>query len=225
METKPIQLMTKTQAKAIAGSCSQTSKMPCKSYELPTAACKTGSQMAKVKGSICSMCYAQKGFYKVYAKTIEPAQWQRLDSLSNPDWVAAMVAHIGKDRYFRWHSSGDLQSVQHLEQIIAVVKATPDCQHWLPTREYGMVKELVEKHGIDAIPSNMVIRLSAMFPDVAVKVPESLFNVAGVQVSNVHSSKGQPMGEVCAAPDQDGECRACRKCWQREVTAVSYLAH
>lgn len=223
MQAATIKIMTKTQAKAIAGTCSQTSKMPCKSYELPTHACITGAAMAKVEGSICSMCYAQKGFYKVYAKTIVPAQETRLESLTNPAWVQAMVAHIGNDAYFRWHSSGDLQGLAHLEKIAAVCNATPNCNHWLPTREYSFVKEYIAKHG--ALPSNLVVRLSAMFPDVPVAVPASLQGISGIAVSNVHTVDARELGTPCKAPLQNGECRDCRMCWNDQVNAVSYLAH
>lgn len=220
MRTATIQIIPKATAKAIHGGLTQTSKMPCKSYSLPTAACQTGFKMAQIPGSICSACYANKGFYSLYAKTIEPAQHARLDSLSDPHWVAAMVSSIGADRYFRWHDSGDLQSLEHLELITAVCELTPNCQHWLPTREYGIAKAYVAKHG--RIPANLVIRLSAMYPDKPVAIPASLRNVPGITASNVHTIK--PIGQACHAPDQAGECRDCRACWDRQ-TVISYSMH
>ena len=71
-------ILKKIEAKGICGSLTTTSKMPCKSYSLPTEACITGAKMAKLEGSICASCYANKGFYKMYAKTIKPAQNTRL---------------------------------------------------------------------------------------------------------------------------------------------------
>jgi hypothetical protein len=73
------------------------------------------------------------------------------------------------------------------------------------------------------VPDNLIIRLSAMFTDRAVIVPKTLQNVAGVAVSNVHSKK--PIGTACNAPKQNGECRSCRACWNRKVSAVSYSIH
>jgi hypothetical protein len=85
------------------------------------------------------MCYADKGNYRKYSNNIEPVQHARLVSIDDPLWVDAMVVSIGKDKYFRWHDSGDIQSIDHLEKIADVAKRTPNCMHWLPTREYGIV--------------------------------------------------------------------------------------
>lgn len=221
--------LTKSLAQAIAGSITQTTKMPCKSYSLPTVACITGYKMSKLAGSICASCYAMKGNYHMYANNIEPAQHARLDAVLNActdevaadAWVQSMATMIGSDSYFRWHDSGDLQSVRHLELIAMVCMETPDCHHWLPTREYGMVKEYIEKHG--ALPANLTIRLSAMYVDKPVIVPASLIGVAGVEVSNVHKN-GAPIGQVCSAPSTGGKCGDCRACFHR-TGAVSYAFH
>jgi hypothetical protein len=167
------------------------------------------------------MCYADKGFYKMYANNIKPAQFARLDSILGAHWVSGMVSHIGNDAYFRWHDSGDLQSLEHFEKIVAVCLATEFCKHWLPSREYGIIKAFIEKHGKNAIPKNLTVRLSAMYPDKPVIVPVSLQGIAGVTVSNVHTDK--PMGNVCKAPAQNGECKDCRLCWSGAV--VSYALH
>ncbi len=213
-------IMLKRDASIINGGLTQTSKMPCKSYSLPTEACRTGFKMAKIPGSICSTCYADKGFYSMYANTIKPAQFARLDSIDNPLWVDSMIASIGTDPYFRWHDSGDIQNLAHLEKIAEICRATPNTRHWLPTREYAIVKSYVAKHGL--IPENLTIRLSAMYPDVPVKIPASLTGIAGITTSNVHSKK-PAIGEACRAPSQNGECRDCRACWTNAV--ISYALH
>ena len=212
--------MNKTQAHEVHGGLTQTTKMPCKSYSLPTIACVTGFKMRAIAGSICAMCYADKGNYRKYQNNIEPVQHARLVSIDDPLWVDAMVVSIGTDAYFRWHDSGDIQSIDHLEKIADVARATPHCQHWLPTREYGIVSAFTAQYDI---PDNLIIRLSAMFTDRAVVVPKTLQGVKGVAVSNVHSKKA--IGTACNAPRQNGECRNCRACWNRKVAAVSYSIH
>ena len=221
MKIIPVVSMTKSAAAVVCGSITQTTKMPCKSYSLPIVACVTGYRMAQIEGSICSKCYAGAGNYKLYQNNVEPAQHARLVSLSDPYWISGMVAHIGTDTLFRWHDSGDLQSVDHLRQITLVALATPHCKHWLPTREYSMVKQYIDQYG--AIPSNLIIRLSAMYPDVPVKVPASMVGVQGISTSNVHTKGSAPSGQRCVAPDQKGECRDCQACWS-DVT-VSYELH
>lgn len=219
--------IAKSEAQSICGTLTSTSKMPCKSLSLPTEACQTGYRMAQIPGSICASCYADKGFYSMYAKTIKPAQFARLDAvwqaMGDVDqaqaWISGMVSLIGADQYFRWHDSGDLQGLEHLELIATVCAATPNCQHWLPTREYGMVKDYVAKHG--ALPANLTIRLSAMYPDKPVNVPASLRGVRGVAVSNVHTRA--PIGQACTAPDNGGACGDCRACWSDAT--VSYAMH
>jgi hypothetical protein len=212
-------MMRKSDAVATCGTLTQTSKMPCKSYSLPTEACQTGYKMSKIKGSICASCYADRGFYSMYAKTIKPAQFARLDSIVGDHWVDGMVTLIGTDEYFRWHDSGDLQSLAHLEKIAAVATATPATMHWLPTREYAIIKQYIAKHG--QLPKNLIVRLSAMYPDQPVKIPASLQHVANVTASNVHTRA--PIGQRCVAPDQAGSCGTCRACWSDAV--ISYELH
>ena len=109
MRTIQIVDLSKKEASTVCGTLTSTSKMPCKSYSLPTEACITGFKMSQIAGSICSSCYADKGFYKMYANNIKPAQFSRLDSINGEHWVSGMVSLIGSDDYFRWHDSGDLQ--------------------------------------------------------------------------------------------------------------------
>lgn len=221
--------LKKIEAQAVCGTLTQTSKMPCKSSSLPTEACETGFRMAKIPGSICASCYADKGFYAMYAATIKPAQFARLDAVwqaceseeAAQAWVSGMAAMIGKDPYFRHHDSGDLQGLRHLELIVELARATPGTRHWLPTREYGTVKEFIAKHGRDALPGNLIVRLSAMFPDRSVVIPASLRGIHNITASNVHTAA--PMGTPCRAPEQNGECRDCRACWTGEV--ISYRLH
>jgi hypothetical protein len=212
-------IILKKDASMLTGGLTQTSKIPCKSYSLPTEACKTGFKMSKIAGSVCSICYADKGFYMMYQNTIKPAQFARLDSINDPAWIDAIVTLIGLDPYFRWHDSGDLQGLDHFEKIVEVAQLTPKTRHWLPTREYSIIKAFIAKGGI--IPKNLIVRLSGMYPDKAVIVPKSLQNVKGITTSNVHTKK--PLGRACKAPEQDGECGDCRDCWT-DIT-ISYLMH
>ena len=212
-------IMLKKDASMLTGGLTQTSKMPCKSYSLPTEACQTGFKMSKIAGSVCSVCYADRGFYKMYQNAIKPAQFARLDSINDPAWVDAMVTLIGEDQYFRFHDSGDLQGLAHFKKIVEICERTPKTKHWLPTREYAIIKAFISAGGV--IPKNLIVRLSAMYPDKPVELPASLRGVRGVTTSNVHTVK--PLGRACKAPEQDGECGDCRDCWT-DIT-ISYLMH
>ena len=229
-------MMRKWEADAIHGGLTKTSKMPCKSLSTPTALCVTGFKMAEIPGSICSDCYAMKGNYHMYANNIEPAQHARYEAmLSDPNWVLAVATSLGytplnpehnkPDPEFRWFDSGDIPSLYALERIVEVCRATPLTLHWLPTREYGMVKDYIAKHGPDAIPDNLIIRLSAMYPDRPVVVPASLRGIKNVLTSNVHSKGHAPVGQECEANKRGGKCGPCRACWDVTVEAVSYYKH
>lgn len=199
--------------KAVGG-CSDTSKMPGASYGLPTAECKTGSKLAKIPGTVCSKCYANKGHYGMYPQ-IKVAQYRRLHAMRSPDWVENMVKVLNTERWFRWFDSGDLQDSDMLSQIVEVSRQTPWCQHWLATRERRIVREYVAKH---TLPENLCIRLSATYPDKPVKPLD------GVCTATVHKEKA-PLGFECRAPYQQGKCDLCRACWNKEVVNVSYRQH
>lgn len=173
--------------------------------------------MRNVEGSICSICYALKGRYNF--PNVFNALETRYSKLRNPNWVQAMVAAITnteRSGFFRWHDSGDLQGVWHLRNIVAVAKATPHIRHWLPTREYAMVREYVQAGGV--IPSNLTVRFSALMVDGP--APEHAAKAIGVQVSGASDS-----AFTCPAPKQGNKCGSCRACWDRSTFNVTYKTH
>ena len=101
----------------ITDSFTSTSKMPGLSYSLPAWACQTGSKLRKVKTSPCYGCYALKGNYTRYP-AIREAQYRRLDAINHPQWVEAMAAVIKRQKWFRWHDAGDVQSSEHMKKLL-----------------------------------------------------------------------------------------------------------
>ena len=199
--------MLKKEASQIVGGLSVPSKMPCYSINLPATECKTGAKLARVPGTTCHGCYALKGRYRF--KTTKRAMARRMRALTHPLWIQAMTALITGHKYFRWHDSGDLQSVQHLKNIFEVAKATPGTRHWLPTREHSLLK-LMDP---DIIPTNLVIRLSATKVDG--RAPGWW----------PWTSTVNTVSKTCPAPDQGGKCRSCRACWSRDIPNVTYAKH
>ena len=200
----------------IGGDLSATTKMPCKSFNLPAWECKTGSKLAKIKGSVCFNCYAMKGNYTRFP-SVKKAQYKKLGQLFNPAWVNAMVAMIERENnpFFRWHDAGDVQSVKHFNNICEVARKTPNIKHWLPTREHKIINDSV-KAG-NTIPDNLIVRISATMIDDKPSKTAS-------HTSTVHN-KSNPIGYECPAPDQDGECGDCRACWDTNIKNVSYKEH
>ena len=199
--------MLKKEAKEITGGLSAPSKMPGPSYNLPATACVTGAKLVKVPGSVCHGCYALKGRYRF--SNVRQALARRLESLKHPRWVEAMTALIQGEPWFRWHDSGDLQSVQHLKQIFEVCNRTPETSHWLPTRER---KFLPLNH--DSIPKNLTIRFSS-----------HMINQPPVKFWPWTSCVVDKDYHTCPAQSQGNKCLTCRACWDRKVANVTYPKH
>ena len=199
--------MKTSEAFKIVGGLSKPSKMPGWAYGLPAKECKTGSKLVKVPGSVCHGCYALKGMYRF--KPVQDAQYRRLASISSPLWVGAMSLLINskKSKEFRWHDSGDVQDVDHLEKIFKVCELTPSKRHWMPTRE-AWIKDHMHK-----APANLVVRFSSPMID------------QGPVKSWPNTSTVSTKSRTCPAPDNNNECGTCRACWDPLVKNIEYGKH
>jgi hypothetical protein len=211
--------MNKKEANQITGGLSKPSKMPGFSYNLPATRCKTGAKLAKVPGSVCHGCYALKGRYRF--RNVKEAMERRYQAAVGPiakgkviqstQWIFGMVYLIqsSKEKVFRWHDSGDIQSKEHLKRIFQVCELTPEVRHWLPTREAGILSTI----DAQSVPDNLIIRLSATKVDGP--APKSW-----PWTSTVVTAEAS-----CPAPKQDNQCKDCRACWDKEIQNVSYGKH
>jgi hypothetical protein len=199
--------MLKKEAKQITGGLSKPSKMPGPSYNLPATACQTGAKLAKVPGSVCSGCYALKGRYRF--PNVQKALNRRLNSLNHPQWIEAMVVLITGEPVMRWHDSGDLQGPDHVKKIFEVCNNTPDTAHWLPTREAKLLQFMDPK----IIPKNLIIRMSS-----------HKINQPPVKSWPWTSTVSTTM-KSCPALDQGNSCGACRACWDRKISNITYPKH
>jgi len=227
--------LTVKQSRDLVGGLSYPSKMPSVGYSLPARACRVGAELAKIKGTVCFGCYALRGNYQF--PHVQRALERRLTSIENPYWVDAMATLIhhrldlhnravltGKKprydgRFFRWHDSGDLQSVAHLEKIAEIARRCPAVTFWLPTREYQIVEQYCQR---EQVPTNLVIRLSAHKIDGP--LPVALAQRYGLTVSGVHTA-APSSARACPAQSQGNKCLDCRACWSRDAFAISYHKH
>ena len=185
--------------------------MPGPAYNIPASQCITGAKLVNVKGSTCSGCYALKGNY-IRFPAVQKAMERRARSLVHDSWITAMVAQIKRHRWFRWHDSGDLQSVQHLNNIFEVCKLTPDTRHWLPTREARFINLMDPA----VVPKNLKIVLSDHMNNQRV-TPTWWPYTSGVTTDHKQVS--------CPASNQGNKCLDCRKCWDRGTKRVIYGKH
>ena len=202
--------MLKKEAIKITGGLSKPSKMPGPAHNLPANRCITGAKLVKVPGSVCAGCYALKGRYRF--KNVQDALNRRLKALEDPRWVEAMVVLVTGHAHFRWHDSGDIQSVEHLKNIFEVCKRTPGTSHWLPTREARFLSLMDPA----VVPANLKIVLSDHMVDQMTPASWWPFT-SGVTTDAAQVS--------CPAPKQNNECQSCRACWDRNVKRVVYGKH
>lgn len=201
-------------ALSIVGGLSHPSKMPCLAYSVSASACITGRRLRKIANTVCATCYAFRGNYRF--PHVQAALKHRLEFLSHPNWVQAMVICIKSEspQFFRWHDSGDLQSLRHLNRICRIAELTPECKHLLPTKEFGIVRTYIKKHG--AFPANLTVRLSTYMVDGK---PPLQFGLPTSVATRNHALV------TCLAPQQGNRCLDCRKCWDKNEPVVYYKIH
>ena len=214
----------------ITGGLSAESKMWSKSFGLPAWRCHVGSKLAEVVGSVCEKCYAlDRGHYQY--DVVKNAQERRYQSLYHPCWVSAMTMLLWlqvKD-FFRWQGSGDIDSLQHLKNIVDVCEKTPHLKHWMPTKEKGILKEFLHRGGV--IPPNLVISMSGYMVDGAkVKGFEDQPQITHHLTYNKRNRAGVEK-EAYICPVEDGlgfkSCAEaeCSACWNPATRVVAGALH
>ena len=193
---------------------SNVSKMPGKSISLDAFECKTGSKLAKIKGSVCFDCYARKGMYRM--PNVRNKMVERMSFFNSIDFVPRMVEMLNKTRseYFRWFDSGDVQDVRMALNIMDVITATPNKKHWIPTKERKIWLEALK---IQPLPDNAVLRFSATMVD---DTPPEAWKHSSMVIKDA-----APVGHECPAPKQGGKCGTCRACWSHDVKTITYHKH
>lgn len=213
--------MSKKEAERIVGGLSAPGILPGYSWSIPREYCRRGKTLSKVEGTICSKCYAGKGKYKCPFPTA--ALQRRYEHMYATRWVEAMTCLLAEEELFRWFDCGDLQDISHLRRIVAVCWNTPDCRHWLATREREMVRTFLASN---LVPANLNIRISADRIDQ----PPGKFYVPGCTLSTVTSRGYMHGAHNCplsvGGKDLEG-CAGvgCLACWNKEVLHVNYLLH
>lgn len=228
--------MTPKEAWEIIGGLSKTQKMPWYSWSISARKCITGAKLAKHEGTVCNKCYALKGRY-MFPK-VQNALYRRLHNYNNTNrlkWRNAFILLLkhkhklskNKVSYFRWYDSGDLQSVKMLRDINVIARDTPYIQHWLPTKEYKIMKDFILQ-GYEPC-KNLHIKIS--MPNINQEVVETVYkNIIHDKVDKIYHPKisyttvGAKNTEYeCPASTQGNKCGDCRKCWSN--MNVNYPLH
>ena len=205
-----------------AGKISQgNSKMPGSTFATDAFACKVGSKLAKIDGSVSNKCYARKlqklrpsvnqGWTKNYLKATKliadnPERWA-----SAAAFQIARIADKSQEFYHRWFDSGDVYSVPLANKIYQVMQRTPWCNHWLPTKSYKFPKFTSIFKKMNALP-NVVARFSS--DSITGGIIKGKNTSTIVQKAEDATSKMT----VCEAETRGGKCGPCRACWDKNVS-------
>lgn len=197
---------------------SKPSKMPCRSWSLQALdTCPASKKPSGELVDACKGCYATTGFYAM-GSVKAPREHNRED-WKHSDWVDVMAAELDNDRYFRWFDSGDLYSLALAEKVLEVMRRTPWCNHWLPTRMHKFEKFRPVLAEMEKLP-NVVVRLSS--DSVTGDTVQGAATSSTIIPTVSHSL---PSMSVCEAYDRGGKCATCRLCWSKDVAVVAYPAH
>lgn len=196
------------EAKKIIGGLSHTSKMPCPSWSTPPSACHMGNLYSTYKNSVCSDCYAKKGFSRF--SIVQRARERRLANWKKNriGWTSAMIVLIQKHSFFRWFDAGDIYNENMFKDICTVCKCTPDTKHWLPTLERKMVL-----NNTQLIPNNLCVRFSS--PIINQQSSSYTFPISMVTTGTA----------TCLATLTKGQCDTCRDCWDKKIPLIKYKKH
>lgn len=214
------------EALTLIGGLSHPSKMPWWAWSISAAECVTGSKLAAIENTICSGCYALKGHYMF--PNVQDAQARRARGAEDPRWVQAFVVVLKRlhaktrkqrspgmtENRFRWFDAGDLQSPEMLRNINDIALQTPEIDHWLPTREMGIVRDFLSQGG--AFAPNLLVRMSA--PKVGVAPKRQPF---GLSFSTVEAESDAH--QCVAMAEQGNRCLTCDKCWK--TGNINYPLH
>jgi hypothetical protein len=115
--------------------------------------------------------------------------------------------------FMRWHSSGDIQSLAHLKNILTVAKFTPRTRHWLPSMQGNWASKVTPS-------DNLVIRISGK--TIGGPPPKGFPCVSTISYGK------KPMNGGFRCPASSAEeyvCGDCRFCWTNTSHHVDYSEH
>lgn len=199
-----------------------TTKMPGASFSLPAGiTCPTGAKLRHIPGSVCAICYAQKGRY--YQPVVKAAQARRYALSQTDEFIPLMIEALNREAKcgrpdFRWHDSGDLYSEEYLRRVLHIVRMTPSVRHRIPTKETKLIAD--HQSWLHGELSNLAIQLSCPMIDAVAH-----YDIPGCGTAVTYTTPAAPAAFfACPATNGQKVCGDCRKCWECG-SLVGYRAH
>ena len=139
------------------------------------------------------MCMRFKSVKESYEKNLRilmdnPEQyWREVESV------------IMRERFFRYHVSGDILNYEYFENMVDIARRNPHCEQLCFTKKYAIVNKYIEENG--ELPSNLHIIFSA-WRDLEMVNPHNL------PECHIRYLDGTTTGSAGAIPC-GGNCETC----------------
>ena len=110
-------------------------------------------------------CYDIKACWQyenVRIARAENTAMMRMDMTATFTQIDKYISRRKTNKFFRWHVSGDILSVEYFDHMVKIARKHPDWIFWTYTKNYYAVNEWIRKHGgkRSAIPSNLSVIFS-----------------------------------------------------------------
>jgi hypothetical protein len=196
---------------------------------------KDGRVLTNLKGTCGNLCECCKAkcyavrFAKLHHNAVIPAyNVNTLLLREHPEKVRdAINEYCSKKgvQYFRFHTSGEIESVSQLRLYAEICKANPDVTFYIYTKAFDLLQEWFCELDAEsaAVPENFVINLSAWKDNLVNYLANKHFQECNIfEYDEDHNSKFVH----CPAIDKSGHetgvtCSKCRRCLRKgNKTAV-----
>jgi len=122
-------------------------------FNLPAYKSETGKVVCPFADKCVQYCYARKGNYKRFAKTILPPMEKRLALSKTITFVPLMIEAITKKKadYIRIHDSGDFYSPKYLQKWLTIAESLPNVNFYAYTKSHDFFRGLNLPNNFDII--------------------------------------------------------------------------
>ena len=109
-------------------------------FNIPAYKSTSGKITCPFAKDCVAYCYAQKGNYKRFAKTVGPSLERNYELTKTDHFITTINSEITKRKadYIRIHDSGDFYSPQYLAKWIQIAKDNPDVRFYAYTKSYSL---------------------------------------------------------------------------------------
>lgn len=173
----------------------------------------------------CQNCYATKGFYSM--PTVKEPRAENKKDWKREEWVSDFVKILSKQKHFRFFDSGDMYSLLLAHKMYKVIKQSPHCKFWIPTRQGKFPKfaEIIAK--MEKLPNCVVRQSSDSVSGKTIKGKTTSTIISTDQQTKTASKRKNT--HICPAtiPGNKPNCKAnnCQACWDKNTKIIAYHEH